>query len=85
MPSLRTTKYADTNKFRKSRDKSRRKYYERTSGIYESRLWTTEEEERVLKHDIPDSELSKQIERSLWAIQKRRNKLRKKSQQGQGG
>lgn len=85
MASLKTTTYADPDNFRKHRNSDKKKYYGKTAGIYDSRPWTTEEEERVLKHDIPDSELSKQIERSVLAIQIRRSRLRKKSQQRQGG
>ena len=78
MASLKTTQYADLEKFRKKRNRDKIKYYKKTAGIYESREWTQCEEEKVLKHDIPDSELSKQIRRSVGAIQKRRSKLRKK-------
>lgn len=78
MPSLNTTKNKDLDKFRKNRYKWKAKYYKRTAGVYERRKWTSEEDERVLKHDIPDSELSKQISRSVAAIQIRRNRLRNK-------
>lgn len=78
MPSLNTTRNKDLDKFRKSRYKWKAKYYKRTAGIYKQRKWTSEEDERVLKHEIPDSKLSKQIERSVGSIHIRRSRLLKK-------
>ena len=65
--------YKSIRKWRKAWRKQKRRYYAK-SQIYTKgrRAWTYEEDERVLNHDIPDSELAKQIQRSVAAIQKRR-------------
>lgn len=39
--------------------------------------WTEEEEEMVLRHDIPDSQLSMIIGHSVAAIQIRRSRLKR--------
>ncbi len=39
--------------------------------------WTSKQDEKVLKHDIPDSELSAIIHHSVKAIQIRRSRLKK--------
>ena len=44
---------------------------------YEHRPWTVAEDKRVLAHDIPDSELSPIIKRSMKSISNRRWRLRK--------
>lgn len=70
--------YKSITKWRKVWRKQKRRYYAK-SQIYTigRRPWTDEEDARVLKHDIVDNELSKEIYRSVAAIQKRRCMLNK--------
>lgn len=73
---LRKEDYADMEKFTKTRKKQRNSYYKKTA-IYAPNFWTSKQDEKVLKHDIPDSELSAIIHHSVKAIQIRRSKLKK--------
>lgn len=75
MPN-RKEKYVDMEKFRKTRNAQRKRYYKKTSK-YGRRRWTEEEDKLVLAHDITDTELSNAIKRSVSAIQNRRYKLKK--------
>ena len=53
-------------------------YRERTgSNLYKRRPYTQEENELILKHSIPDRELSEKIQRSVLAIQHQRCRLKK--------
>ena len=45
--------------------------------LYPPRPWTQAEDALVIAHEIPDEELSSQIERSIAAIVTRRKNLRK--------
>lgn len=54
-----------------------KRYYAKTAFKYEHRPWTVAEDKRVLAHDIPDSELSPIIKRSMKSISNRRWRLRK--------
>lgn len=63
--------YKDINKFRAYRNRHKKKYYDKTA-TYEPVPWTQAQEEMVLKHEIPDSELSRIIGHSVNAIQKKR-------------
>ncbi len=69
---LRKEKYTDMEKFTKTRNR----YYRKTA-IYKPNSWTSEQDKKVLKHDIPDSELSAIIHHSVKAIQIRRSRLKK--------
>lgn len=62
-------------KFREMRNASRKRNYEQTAK-YERRIWTDEEDKRVLAHDISDRQLSSEIRRSVQAIQIRRTRLK---------
>ena len=77
--SNRKKDYANLEKFRKTRNDQRRRYYKRTQK-YEARLWTKEEDMAVLDHTITDTELSKKIRRSVGTIQTRRYYLKKTNQ-----
>ena len=72
---LRKESYRDMEKFTKTRNSQRNKYYRKTA-IYPPNSWTSEQDEKVLKHDIPDSELSAIIHHSVKAIQIRRSRLK---------
>lgn len=73
---LRAKKYKDADKLRKTRNAQKKRYFSKTA-IYKPRRWTDMEDVIVLEHKNPDMEISKQIERSVKAIQVRRVKLKK--------
>lgn len=75
MPNRRK-RYKDMEKFRKTRNAQRKRYYDKTS-IYPPSRWTAEQDEKVLEHSITDSELSKIIGHSVRAIQHRRSRLKR--------
>ena len=75
MPNRRKD-YKDMERYAKTRDAQRERYYGTTSNIYSPRRWTTEEDEKVLAHSITDNRLSNEIKRSVGAIQLRRFKLK---------
>ena len=74
---LRKDKYKDINKYKKTKNKQQKRYYDKTVNAKRSRMkWTVEEEKLVLEHKIPDRELSQKIQRSQKAISVRRAKLK---------
>ena len=73
---LRKETYRNMEKFTKTRNAQRQRYYEKTAK-YPPNFWTQDQDEKVLKHDIPDSELSAIIHHSVKAIQIRRSRLKK--------
>ena len=73
---LRASRYKDKEKLRKTRNAQRERYFSKTA-IYKPRRWTDIEDVIVLEHKNTDMEISKQIERSVKAIQVRRVKLKK--------
>ena len=75
--SNRKNLYANMEKFRKTRNSQKRRYYRKTAK-YERRTWTLEEEEAVLDKNMTDTELSKKIKRSVCATQNRRHILKRK-------
>lgn len=54
-----------------------KRYYARTAFKYPARAWSATEDELVLAHAVPDSELSPIIKRSMKSISNRRWRLRK--------
>ncbi|MBR6505124.1 MAG: hypothetical protein IKT41_05425 [Clostridia bacterium] len=75
MPN-RKHRYRDMKKYNETRKKQKQRYYAKTA-IYEPRDWIPYEDKLVLEHNMPDSELSSKIERSVAAIQQRRYVLRR--------
>ena len=72
--------YKDKNLGRQKRNKYKSEY-RLSHGAYEyRRVWTQEELDLIVAHSIPDTELAKQIKRSVGAIQTRRAKLRKENE-----
>ncbi len=55
-----------------------KRYYAKTANIYRPRRWTPEDTRLVMEHSIPDSELSKKLERSLKSIQEKRRREKNK-------
>ena len=76
--SCRKKEYADIEKYRNTMKKQKTRYRERTGAFkYAPRLWTIEENEKVLNSDKTDRELSLEIKRSISAIQVHRARLKK--------
>lgn len=73
---LRKKDYRDLQKWKNTARLQRKRYYAKTA-LYAPRPWTAKEEQLVLEHTIPDSELSPLIQRSVSAIQNKRHKLKK--------
>lgn len=78
--SYRKSTYKDMDKFRHTRYIGRKRYYSQTSFKYLRRPWSDTEDKLVVEHKITDRELSKQIERSMSAIQSRRAKLKREAE-----
>ena len=76
LPMNRKKNYRDMEKYRKACRRQNQRYYAKTSNLYPPKAWTAEEDAMVLDHKIPDSELSKELERSVRAIQHRRHRLK---------
>ena len=71
--------YADIEKMKAYRYRSRKRFYEKTQYARNTKQrWTVADLSKVLKREQTDSELSKEIGRSVQAIQTRRNLLHKK-------
>lgn len=63
------------------RNAGRKRYYEKTQNAINSRLsYSKEEDALILAHEISDTELSKQIGRSVQGIQIRRSRLKGKKE-----
>ena len=64
------------DKFNETRYEQRKRYYQK-SQKYQARLWNNAEIETILNSEIPDSELSKILCRSVGSIQGKRCNLKK--------
>ena len=75
------TRYRDKEKAQDYRKRHRKKNYakSRENAFASGKKWTDEEVVLVMSHSISDSVLSKQIGRSVEAIQQKRNKENKKA------
>ena len=63
--------------YRAYRRHKKAEYRQRTgSNQYRRRRWKIDELKQVIEHKIPDRELSKKINRSVTAIQKKRYEIR---------
>lgn len=78
----RKKEYKDMDKFKKTRNAQRKRYYKKTQ-LYKRKCWNIKEDILVLKHEITDTELSYMIHRSVSAIQKRRCRLKDKINKGE--
>lgn len=75
--------YGNTKRWREKhpelRYEGKKRYYQKTINSVNSRCrYTVEEIEMILKHEIPDSELSKELGRSVGSIQGARNRYKDK-------
>ena len=74
----RKNEYKDLEKWRKSCENQRKRYYAKTTDAEnKSQPYSVREIELILQHDITDTQLSKMIGRSVKAIQVKRAKLNK--------
>lgn len=74
---LKKENYKDLNKWRKSKNRQRNRYYRKSQKAENSgETWTKKEEDLVMAHSMTDTELSKKIGRSVGAIQKCRCKIK---------
>lgn len=75
---LRKDAYKDINKYLATKKRQSDRYRQRGGAyLYEKRPYTQAEDEAILKHEMTDLELSKQLRRSRGAIQRHRWELRK--------
>ena len=74
--------YKDLNKWRATKKKAAKKYYDKHSknNTNRNRRYTAEEIEMIKNHEILDTELCKKLGRSLKAIQVKRVRLCKQEQ-----
>jgi hypothetical protein len=75
--------YENTKRWREKhpelRYEGKKRYYQKTINSVNSKCrYTVEEIEMILKHEIPDSELSKELGRSVGSIQHVRNRYKDK-------
>lgn len=76
--SCRKKSYKNLDKYRKMHNAQNQRYRNRTGSYkYEPKTWGIWEDDLVLKHDMPDRELSAMLKRSVQAIQVRRCRLTK--------
>ena len=79
----RKNDYADMDLFRETRKRQKRRYYGRTTNAVNRRQpWTVHDLERVLAHDITDTQLAAEIGRSVRAIQMVRSKQNARAYSG---
>lgn len=76
--SFKTSHNLNEKRYRQHKNAQNQRYYERRGrGQYTKRPWTKWEIEQVMLHQIPDTDLSEEIRRSVGAIQGKRNRLKK--------
>ena len=68
--------FKDHETFIRTRNRERKRYYNKTSGKYPQRKYTAWEDEMVLHSKLTDTELSKELCRSVQSIQVRRCRLK---------
>ena len=67
----------------KKRYEGKSRYYKKTSySRNHGKEWTVEEMDLVLAHEMPDSELSEKLGRSVASIQKMRWRIKKQESDG---
>lgn len=80
----RKSDYKDIDRFRKTRNAQKRRYYGRTTNSENSRqAWTLQDLQRVMEHDVSDMQLSAEIGRSVAAIQVMRHRQKRKLEQAE--
>lgn len=81
---MRKTDYKNIDDYYKAKRKYNKKYYSQTTTApNKGKTFTEEELEMILKHDIPDRDLSEKLGRSMKSIQNARNGAKHKKQKEQ--
>lgn len=76
--SFKSLRYKDYNKYQRVVLLAKQRYRDRTGAYkYPPRKYSDYEDQRILDQDITDRELSKEIKRSVSAIQTRRSRLKR--------
>lgn len=68
--------YRDMQRYQETCRKQKDRYYKQFN-LYEIKPFTSEQDELILAHEIPDRELSSKIQVSVRRIQVRRCRLKK--------
>lgn len=77
---LRKENYRDMQRYHETRRRQMARWRQRGgSGQYPRRPWTRDELQLIIAHQMPDRELSRQIQRSVVAIQTKRFHLKNDS------
>ena len=77
--SFKTMGYKDQQHYREILRLQHQRYRERTGAHqYPRSRFLPEEDDLILKHNMPDRELAKKLKRSVESIQLRRYRLKKK-------
>lgn len=76
--TCRKNMYKDMNRYHHTKMAQKKRYYGSTaySKNYHQR-WTINEIDKIMAHEIPDTELAKQIGRSVASIQSIRSRINK--------
>ncbi len=70
--------YKDMDKYKEYKRRYQRKYRkEANAGVYPRRPYSFKEDMMILNHEMSDRELAEKLQRSIGAIQGRRNRLKK--------
>lgn len=75
---LRRTEYKDIERFRQTRNKQKKRRNDKSLqyATQKGKRFTKEEILRIIKHEIPDMELAKELGRSYGSILSARNKYK---------
>lgn len=75
--SFKSNKYKDIKKYREIRNAQKQRYRDQFKNAGNANRWYTPEEDRlILAKKVPDRELAKKLDRTVSAIQLRRNRLK---------
>ena len=78
---LRKENYRDMEKYLKTRNAQRLRYYRKTQGGKNTgKLWTRDEIDMIMEKKHSDTELSKLLARSVGTIQAMRSRIKKGSE-----
>lgn len=78
--------YKDKQKARATRNRERRKYYQKLDfGVNRKEIYTEDEKDLIKAHTMPDREIAKQLGRSVLAIQVYRSRLMKREREAENG
>lgn len=76
--AYRKSNYVDMEKLRATRNRGRKRYYQKTAIYTGNSIYTISDCEKILAHIKPDTELSAEIHHSVQSIQTKRCKLKAK-------